>query len=134
MSNDNVVSLRQPEPFQDALTQLLREQAQTLIQRAVMDEFARFLDAERGTLGDGRSDLVRNGFQPQREVLTGLGSVPVKVPKARDRAGRGRVFRSELVPPYVRKAASVEAVLPWAVPVRHFGRPVLTSTSGDDHA
>lgn len=113
MSNDNVVSLRQPEPFQDALTQLLREQAQALIQRAVMDEFARFLDAERGTLGDGRSDLVRNGFQPQREVLTGLGAVPVKVPKARDRAGRGRVFRSELVPPYVRKAASVEAVLPW---------------------
>jgi transposase-like protein len=61
----------------------------------------------------GRHELVRNGYQPEREILTGIGPVPVKVPKVRDRAGRGRVFRSDLVPRYVRKAASVEAVLPW---------------------
>ncbi|WP_240127163.1 IS256 family transposase [Thermomonas alba] len=113
MSNDNVVSLHQPARFHDALTALLREQAQQLIQRAVMDEFARFLEVEGSTCPDGRRELVRAGFLPEREILTGLGPVPVKVPKVRDRAGRGRVFRSELVPPYVRKAASVEAVLPW---------------------
>jgi len=43
MSNDNVVSLCQPEPFHDALTALLREQAQGLIQCAVAEEFACFL-------------------------------------------------------------------------------------------
>ncbi|MCR6496920.1 hypothetical protein LJB71_12285 [Thermomonas sp. S9] len=107
MSNDNVVSLHQPARFHDALTALLREQAQQRIQRAVMDEFARFLEVEGSTRPDGRRELVRAGFLPQREILTGLSPVPVKVPKVRDRAGRGRVFRSELVPPYVRKAASV---------------------------
>jgi len=39
--------------------------------------------------------------------------VPVKVPKVRSRTGEPVVFRSSLVPPYVRKARRVEAALPW---------------------
>jgi transposase-like protein len=35
------------------------------------------------------------------------------MPKARDRLGEGLRFRSTLVPPYVRRSASVDAVLPW---------------------
>ncbi len=45
--------------------------------------------------------------------MTGLGPVKVQVPKTRDRAGKGRCFRSELLPPYLRKARRVEAVVPW---------------------
>src|SRR5690606_31305237 len=36
-----------------------------------------------------------------------------RVPKTRDRAGEGRCFRSELLPPYLNKAKRLEAVLPW---------------------
>ena len=57
--------------------------------------------------------MVRNGHHPEREVLTGLGPVKVQVPKTRDRAGGGRCFRSALLPPYLRKARRVEAVVPW---------------------
>ena len=39
--------------------------------------------------------------------------MPVKVPKVRSRTGESVVFRSSLVPPYVRKARRVEAALPW---------------------
>lgn len=46
-------------------------------------------------------------------MLTGLGSVTVKVPKVRDRSGAGVKFNSAIVPPYVRKAKRVEATLPW---------------------
>jgi putative transposase len=46
-------------------------------------------------------------------VLTGLGSVSVRIPKARSRAEAPAVFHSRLVPPYVRRAKSVDAVLPW---------------------
>lgn len=113
MLNDNVVPFRQPEPFQDALTELLREKARDLLRHAIEAEVAAFLREHSEVDGTGRRDLVRNGYQPERAILTGIGPVPVKVPKVRDRAGRGRVFRSELVPRYVRKAASVEAVLPW---------------------
>ena len=37
----------------------------------------------------------------------------VRVPKVRSRTADPVVFRSSLVPPYVRKAKSVEAALPW---------------------
>lgn len=56
---------------------------------------------------------MRNGYLPQREVLTGLGAVPVQVPRVRDRTGAGVRFESKLVPGYVRRAKSVDAVLPW---------------------
>jgi len=45
--------------------------------------------------------------------VTGVGNVPVKIPKVRDRSGGGIKFNSSLVPPYVRKAKRVEAALPW---------------------
>jgi putative transposase len=57
--------------------------------------------------------VVRNGYLPEREILTGLGSVVVRVPKVRDRSGGGVKFNSALVPPYVRKAKRVAAALPW---------------------
>jgi putative transposase len=37
----------------------------------------------------------------------------LRVPKVRDRRADGVVFRSALVPPYVRRAKSVDAALPW---------------------
>lgn len=40
---------------------------------------AQFLDE------DGRQRLVRQGFLPEREVMTGIGTVPVQVPRVRDR-------------------------------------------------
>jgi putative transposase len=114
MKKDTVVELRRPAPGQDLLSTMLRDGAQRLVAQAVGAEFeeflARFAD-ERAE--DGRGAVVRNGFQPEREILTGLGSVGVRIPKARSRAEAPAVFHSRLVPPYVRRAASVDAVLPW---------------------
>lgn len=30
---------------------------------------------------DGKASVVRYGYQPEREILTGIGSVPVKITK-----------------------------------------------------
>ena len=57
--------------------------------------------------------VVRNGFQPQREVLTGIGAVGVRLPKARSRTEEPAVIRSQLVRPYVRRAKSLDTALPW---------------------
>jgi len=55
-------------------------------------------------------------FLPEREMMTGIGLVPVRVPRVRDRGhnddGSKIRFRSALVPPYLRKAKSVEELLP----------------------
>lgn len=64
---------------------------------------------------DGRSRLVRHGYLPEREVMTGIGPVPVKMPHVQDRgAGAEKVrFTSAILPPYLRKAKSIEELLPW---------------------
>ena len=57
--------------------------------------------------------MVRNGYLPKREILTGIGPVSVRIPKVRSKDGEALTFRSALVPPYVRKTRSLEAALPW---------------------
>jgi len=113
MSDDTIVCFSNPA-FRDELSDLVRDGAQRIIRQAVEAELKGFLDAhgsERDS--EGRRAVVRNGYLPEREVLTGVGPVRVQVPKTRDRAGEGRCFRSELLPPYLKKAKRLEAVLPW---------------------
>ena len=43
----------------------------------------------------------------------GIGPVKVQIPKVRSRTGAPVSFKSALVPPYVRKAKTIEAALPW---------------------
>ena len=113
MKKDTVVPLRQPEG-QALLSTMLREGAQRLIAEALHAEFDEFLSQFSERRDDqGRLAVVRNGWQPRREVLTGLGPVGVRVPKARSRSVEPAVFRSALVPPYVRRAKTVDAALPW---------------------
>jgi len=63
--------------------------------------------------GQGRQAVVRNGYLPEREVQTGIGAVRVQVPRVRDRSGAGTRFHSALLPPYIRRSKSLEALLPW---------------------
>jgi transposase-like protein len=62
---------------------------------------------------EGRQAIVRNGSRPERDVQTGIGTVRVKVPRVRDRSGAGIRFHSALLPPYIRRSKSLEALLPW---------------------
>ena len=114
MSNNNVVEINNRDIITDALTDMLRTGAQQLIQQAVQLELAEFMEQYTDRLTDeGKVAVVRNGYQPEREILTGIGSVPVKIPKVRAKDGKPVTFHSVLVPPYVRKAKSLEASLPW---------------------
>ena len=102
MKKDTVVSLKKPVEESDPLTGLLRAGARQLLHEAVAAELAEYLSqyqAERDA--GGRRCVVRNGYLPARTLLTGLGEVPIQVPKTRDRRGRGRHFTSALLPPYI---------------------------------
>lgn len=107
--------LSQPEiEKSDPLHALLRTGARKLIAQAVEAELARFLDGFAGRrLEDGRRAVVRNGYLPKRTVQTGIGEVEIRVPKVRDRSGGGACFRSSLLPPYLKRAHSVEELIPW---------------------
>lgn len=119
MSCDNLITLeanqpQPPESFHDALSTLIRQGAQQIIAQAVEAELEEFL-ARYQQLKDeqGRQAVVRNGYLPERSIMTGVGEVAVQVPKVRDRTGSGIKFNSLLLPPYLRRASSVEEVLPW---------------------
>ena len=96
------------------LEDLIRRGAREVIQQAIDAELAQLLEqyANVKTL-TGQHAVVRNGYLPQREILTAVGPVTVQVPKVRDRSGAGVKFNSTLVPPYVRRSARVSAALPW---------------------
>jgi transposase-like protein len=113
MANDTVISFSDPA-LRDELSELVRQGAQRIIRQAVEAELQVFLDAHGAERDEqGRRAVVRNGYLPEREILTGIGTVPVRMPKTRDRAGEGRRFRSELLPPYLKKTRRLEAVIPW---------------------
>ena len=57
--------------------------------------------------------MVRNGYLPERTIVTGVGAVAIQVPKVRDRTRSGIKFNSLLLPPYLKRSSSVEEVLPW---------------------
>ena len=114
MKNDNVISLEKPVENEDVLSHLLRQGAKELIISAVQSELTDFLAHYQNEVdADGRRAVVRNGYLPEREIMTGIGAVEIKVPKTRDRSGQGIHFRSELLPPYIRRSKSLETVLPW---------------------
>ena len=96
------------------LDELVRQGARQIIQQVVEAELAELLaQFENIKTLQGRRAVVRNGYLPEREILTGAGALAVKVPKVRDRCGSGVKFNSALVPPYVRKSPRVSAALPW---------------------
>ena len=114
MGDGNAVAWRAPEAVEDPLRDLLRAGAQRLIHQAVEAELEELLARHAGRKdGAGRAAVVRNGYLPEREILTGIGPVPVRVPKVRSRTRERVLFRSTIVPPYVRRAMSVDAALPW---------------------
>ena len=120
MYEDTVVSFSHPDriSIEDPLTQVLRSGARRLLSEAVEAEVEAFI-AAHADLSDetGRRRVVRHGHLPEREVQTGIGAVAVRRPRVRDRhpdAGDGRIrFTSAILPPYLRRARSVEELLPW---------------------
>lgn len=112
MSEDTVVSVSSPA-FEDQLSEMLQAGARKMIAAAVSEELERFLECHAARCDEhGRRAVVRNGYQPERTLLTGVGEVAVKIPKTRDRSGARMGFRSVLVPPYLKKTRRVEEVLP----------------------
>lgn len=97
-----------------SLDDLVRRGGRQVIQRAIEAELEQLLeDYGNVKILGGKQAVVRNGYLPERNILTSAGSVTVKVPKVRDRTGSGVKFNSAIVPPYVRKSPRVSAALPW---------------------
>lgn len=66
---------------------------------------------------EGRRQVVRNGFLPEREVLTGAGPLEVRQPRVRDKRGQENPeavrFTSSILPKYLRRSQNMDDLIPW---------------------
>jgi len=117
-TDTTIVSFPHPDAFDDPLTSVLREGARRLLAQAVEAEAEAFLAAmSEERLADGRARVVRHGHGPERMIQTGIGPVPVKRAKLRDRAaeafGEDRItFTSAILPKWARRTKSLDALIP----------------------
>lgn len=104
------------EAVQDPLTAVLQAGAQSLLMHAVQAEVQAYLDARQDRVDeDGRRQVVRNGYAEPRTIATGIGPIEITMPRVHDRRPEPdrEQFTSTIIPPYIRKAASLDATLPW---------------------
>ena len=100
----------------DVWTDVLRTGAQRMLATAIEAEVDEYLDARATTVdAAGQRGVVRNGRLPERTIQTPVGDVQVQQPRVRDRrpADERETFRSAILPPYLRKTPSLEALYPW---------------------
>lgn len=90
------------------LEEILREGARKLLQQAIENEVQEFIDSYKDQKNDsGRRTVKRNGHLPPRQVQTGLGDITIEQPRV-----RGVSFTSAILPKYMRRLPSIEALLP----------------------
>ena len=113
MPENKVVSLaeRAKDEQKPFLEQLLQEGARKLLQAAIENEVIEYIQFHKDRLDEkGQRLVVRNGHLPQREVISGAGPIPVRQPRVRHR-DKGR-FSSAILPRYMRRVPSVDALIP----------------------
>ena len=93
------------------LEQLLSEGARKLLQAAIENEVSEYLQSQSNRRGEsGERSAVRNGYLPERDLVTGVGPVKIRQPRVRHRDGGS--FSSEILPKYMRRVPSIDALIP----------------------
>jgi len=99
------------------LEEIAREGARKMLQQALEHEIAEYLEAHQDLKDEsGKQVVVRNGYMPPRELVSGLGPIEIKQPRVDDRKveqyGSTQRFSSSILPKYMRRVASVDSVIP----------------------
>jgi len=91
--------------------QLLQDGARKLLQAAIENEVIDYIQFHKDRRDEnGQRLVVRNGHLPEREVISGVGRIRLRQPRVRHR-DKGR-FSSAILPKYMRRSPSVDALIP----------------------
>jgi putative transposase len=100
----------------NCLQEILRQGAQKMLAQAIEAEVAEWIEQHQHLQDkQGRRQVVRNGHLPERNIVTGVGELAIEQPRVLDRRPKGEQepFHSKLLPPYLRKAKSIEELIPY---------------------
>ena len=120
------------------LEQVARDGARKMLQLAFKNEVEEFIAKHSNiTNENGKKAVTKNGYMPQREIVTGMGPLEIKQPRVDDRnlkdhSGHDR-FTSNILPRYLRRIPSVDNLIPSlylkGISTNDFG-PALTAILG----
>ena len=105
----------QSKDFAPDLDEIAREGARRMLAEALDAEVAAYIERNQERDEQGRAQVVRNGKCRPRKLTLGSGTIEVRAPRVDDRRqgedGR-QTFRSQILPPYMRRSPKVAEVLP----------------------
>jgi putative transposase len=94
--------------FTTGLEEILRAGARRLLQQAIENEVEEYIERYKDQRDEKNRRVVkRNGYLPQRQIQTGLGSLEIEQPRI-----RGTSFTSAILPKYMRRVPSLEGLIP----------------------
>jgi transposase-like protein len=112
-----VLAFRSQFGVTSALDELVRAGAQRMLTAVIEAEVEDFIHeySDRRD-ANGNRLVVRNGYKPRRNILTGAGRLEVEPPRVRDNSPEKDdrvVFSSKILPAYLRRAKSIDELIPW---------------------
>ena len=103
---------QQTGEVKSVLDEVLREGARKMLQATIEAEVAEYMEKHTDMLDEqGHRVVVRNGHLPERELVTGVGPIPVRQPRINDKRP-GQKYTSKILPPFMRRAPSIDALIP----------------------
>jgi len=87
-----------------------------MLQAAIETEVAEYLERHSVITDDkGHRLAVRNGYLPERDIVTGIGPLSVRQPRVDNRKLRRKghePFNSRILPRYLRRVPSIDNLIP----------------------
>lgn len=94
------------------LEELIRSGVRDMLASALEAEVSEYIERFKAHVDEnGHRQVVRHGYGKSRTVTTSVGSVTVSAPRVNDKRD-GEKFVSKVLPPYLRKSAKVESLIP----------------------
>lgn len=91
---------------------ILHEGAKKMLAQALELEIEDYLQKHKNLRDEkGKALVVRNGSLPEREIHSGLGKIPIKQPRIKDRRV-DKNFTSAILPRYLRRIPSIDNLIP----------------------
>ena len=99
------------------LEQVARQGAQKMLQLALENEVEEFIQKHSSLKSEnGNKVVTKNGYMPEREILTGMGPLAIKQPRIDDRHlkdyNRYDRFTSNILPRYLKRIPSINNLVP----------------------
>lgn len=109
----NETKKQEKDEFKSILEEVIREGARKMLQAAIEQEVTDYINSLSDKTDEkGRRMVIRNGYLPERSILTGIGPIKIKQPRVRDKREQKEHFTSAILPRYLRRIPSLDNLIP----------------------